>query len=649
MIASTRKIRVPTRRSYTAFGAGVLALVICCCSNEALDIDADVDAELRADADGIEQDADDISADAELDATDGDIDGDFDGDIDGDIDGDCPPPLVFVDGECLSPTCEPDTCNGHGRCDDSSGLPECTCDQGFTGSRCDSRSPNFYDRVMLVENLADPDVLEIDDDLFFMSGTQGGRTLPIYRSVDLFDFELSHHYDPTALDPEYDYCKLWAPDLSRYDGQYHIYFSAERVPQGVSCPDPDVTVTTFHATAPDDGLEFGLPEMVNPGTTYPRSRTAGGCPPEGCSRVIRIDSSIFAEGSTRWLFYVWFEAGNNISSFRLSSPGDVIHNTGPALFGSDLLPEEESINEGPDVFVRDGRYYLFFSGAYFNSQYAMFYVTAPSVEELTRRRYVRRHSRSIRGAGEALVQSHGHNTIVERRGERFNVFHQGVFDGGDLVRRDTHIQRIAFRSDGSLHTLNLVNVRWGELPGHDYSLDLVLRDGTVIGPCVSASVIGTSRSVTFGGICPSDSHQLVEKSRIAAFRVYYSNDGTWSGERSVEVAYDGISDDVFVPLPGATTREVALRWNELQTGAEYSLDVQRHDGSWVAPCDGESVIGTNVEHVYDGRCATAGLDVPLSQVQRLRICSAVDDDWAHARCGSAPFDSEVTHLDILIP
>lgn len=524
-------------------------------------------------------------------------------------------------------------------------------DGGCQGEGCDEPvAAEEFDPVLLVRDLADPDVLELAAGGWVMSGTQGGRSLPIYRSSDLESFELSHRYDPSALDPEYDYCDLWAPDLSALGAGVQLYFSAHRVAEGTACPPPaGQTVTTFQATAQGAALEFDVPKLVNEGTSFPRSRIESGCPADGCSRVIRIDSSIYDDGGERWFYYVWFEGGNNISAFRLDDPGQVVHVTGPALFGDELSAEEESINEGPDVFFRDGRYYLFFSGAFFDSQYAMYYVMAPTVAELTRERAVRRHSQAVRAASGELVESHGHNTIVESGGVFYNVYHQGVFEAGNLIRRDTYLRRLAFRDDGSLHAHNLVRLRWGSLPDHAYSLDVVLRDGTVIGPCIGAGRIGQGTSALFDGVCPSGGDRLVPKSKVAAFRLYYSDDGTWGGERSVEVAYDGFSEDLFVPLPRARTEQVALRWNELATGAQYSLDVQLEDGTWIAPCDSAAIIDSRVEHTFTGRCRSAEVDVPMTELATFRVCSAVGGNWDQATCAERAWDGVSGHLSIALP
>ncbi len=40
--------------------------------------------------------------------------------------------------DCRDDPCDPDACHGHGTCDNSTGTAECDCDTGYTGARCDS-------------------------------------------------------------------------------------------------------------------------------------------------------------------------------------------------------------------------------------------------------------------------------------------------------------------------------------------------------------------------------------------------------------------------------------------------------------------------------------------------------------------------------
>ena len=176
----------------------------------------------------------------------------------------------------------------------------------------------------------------------------------------------------------------------------------------------------------------------------------------------------------------------------------------------------------------------------------------------------------------------------------------------------------------------------------------MLRDGTVVGPCIDVNRIGSANRAVFTGVCPSAGSRMVNKGDIAAFRIFYSNNGTWGP--FVEKAYDGVSDDVFLELPGGTTPFVDLSWSEEETGAQYSIDVQRRDtGAWIAPCIGVTSVNRSLSWTYSGRCDTPGINVAISNIKTIQICSAVGGDWAHARCGSTPYDGKSMYAPIVIP
>ncbi|WP_395855945.1 family 43 glycosylhydrolase [Cystobacter fuscus] len=543
--------------------------------------------------------------------------------------------------------CSGVTCGGHGVCQDQAGSAVCVCDEGFTGTSCSTRGGNFYARSLLVSGMADPDVYKEHDDLFFLTGTGNGASVPIYETNDLSSFRLKLSYSPSAADPVYDYCMIWAPDLNKANGVYVLNFSAQRVPNGAACPASGQDVTTFTTTAPDLNLRFGVPQPINPNTTYPRTQVPASCVAEGCNRTIRIDSATYNDPSGRWFFYVWFDRGNNISSFNTSAPGVVYNHAGPALYS--LPAEEETINEAPEIFKRNGLYYLLLSTGWFNSQYSMRYIVGDSLPQLTRARALRRLSMPMRNASGALIQTHGHNTVVDRRGEYFNIFHVGAFQpAGTFTSRSTYKQRLAFKPDGSLASLNQVNVRWTRLAGYSYSLDLVLRDGTVVGPCLDVNQLGTSNKVTFNGVCPSAGSRMVNKGDIAAFRLYYSNNGVWGA--NVQTAYDGGADDVFLEPPGGTTPFVDLSWSEEETGAQYSIDVQRRDtGAWIGPCIDVNSVNRALAWSYTGRCTSPGVDVAPSNISAFRVCSAVGGDWSRARCGSTAYDGKRMDASVVIP
>ncbi|HUU01984.1 MAG TPA: clostripain-related cysteine peptidase [Myxococcota bacterium] len=49
-------------------------------------------------------------------------------------------------GDCVEDTdCQANTCNQHGSCDDSSGVPVCSCDQEYAGAHCESCAAGYQD------------------------------------------------------------------------------------------------------------------------------------------------------------------------------------------------------------------------------------------------------------------------------------------------------------------------------------------------------------------------------------------------------------------------------------------------------------------------------------------------------------------------
>jgi hypothetical protein len=91
-----------------------------------------------------------------------------------------------------------------------------------------------------------------------------------------------------------------------------------------------------------------------------------------------------------------------------------------------------------------------------------------------------------------------------------------------------------------------------------------------------------------------------------------------------------------------------VRWNELTTGMEYSLDVQRKDGTWQAPCIGAAVLGTAREHTFAGTCG-GDVSIAPTNIQAFRVCAALDGEWQSARCGTTAYDGAAGFVDVLIP
>jgi len=464
--------------------------------------------------------------------------------------GDVPDSSASQDGQtegAATGSCDGVDCSGHGTCSTSTGA--CECHEGFEGVACETLNGDYGKRVKIVEGLADPDVLKLTEERFVLSGTSEGQATDFRfrQSYDLIHWDEFKVYRPSDIDPAHRYCWMWAPAIVQEAGGIALYFSALQLGKfDGPCPPIEQTgkdVATFRAFASGDTFDFGKPEPLFPGTKGPRTYTAAGCP-ELCGNAIRIDPAVL-DGR---LYYVYFAGGNNVTSIRLSDASDQLFHTGPDIKGA-RDPDEGIINEAPEAFSRQGRLYLFFSTADFRGPYTTRYMIGNTAADLRRSLTVaHRLTTPAYGLNGKLVETHGHNSVTTWRGETFNFFHVGVFHQGNLVRRDTYRQRIVWKDDGTAVNQNAVHVSWNSLGGaYVYSFDLVLRDGSTIGPCIGSGILGKATSVTYTGVCKDANDRLVHKAEVGAFRIYASSGGGVY-HKVGEVSYDGYSDTVSLTI-----------------------------------------------------------------------------------------------------
>jgi hypothetical protein len=395
-----------------------------------------------------------------------------------------------------------------------------------------------YGRQLAVEGLADPDVYKVDDDLYFLSGTSPQDVLPIYTSTDLQTFSLLRRYDPSEHDPLHDYCRHWAPDLDKQGDDYVLHFVANRVAKGEPCPSDDSAPTIFYATAPatNDDMQFGAPHTIDGDTGHPRTYVTPGCPADGCDKAMRLDPSVYFDGSRRWMHYTWFlpEGGNVVSAYPLDAPEELFEVTRPTT------PAEEMVNEAPTLFGRDGRHYLVYSQGDFRSEYAMSYFMGAQVSDLTRERQRYSLSSPLKTHDGQLIENQGHNTVTDRHGQFYTLYHVGRFSPtGVYAGRDVYVQPLVFKADGSLHTINTVALQWGAAPRAEYSVDVQTRDGADIAACMRA---GTVSSVVFNEVCTAAGDRVVHKADIAAFRINRIVDGETVA--TTTLPYDGYTDSL---------------------------------------------------------------------------------------------------------
>ncbi len=78
----------------------------------------------------------------------------------------CAPGYHEDNGDCVEDVaCAPNSCGGHGTCDDSSGTAVCTCDSEYTGSTCDTCAAGYVlwpqDGDTCVDDPCDPDPCDV--------------------------------------------------------------------------------------------------------------------------------------------------------------------------------------------------------------------------------------------------------------------------------------------------------------------------------------------------------------------------------------------------------------------------------------------------------------------------------------------------------
>jgi hypothetical protein len=85
-------------------------------------------------------------------------------------------------------------------------------------------------------------------------------------------------------------------------------------------------------------------------------------------------------------------------------------------------------------------------------------------------------------------------------------------------------------------------------------------------------------------------------------------------------------------------KSVALTWPMKSNTATYSLDVQRADDSWIAPCVNSATIKRGLSMMFDGRCPSGtSKSVNMQTIKAFRICWAENEDWVHATCTAVPY------------
>jgi hypothetical protein len=187
-----------------------------------------------------------------------------------------------------------------------------------------------------------------------------------------------------------------------------------------------------------------------------------------------------------------------------------------------------------------------------------------------------------------------------------------------------------------------VGLSWNKVAGFTYALD-VQSEGKWI-RCRDAAVLGAASETIFDGSCPSAADKMVPFPSVTAFRLYYSNNGSWT--EFAEQPFDGTAPELAFALPDTPPASVAVRWNRKTATAEYSLDIKLADGTFYGPCINAGVIRQTLGTTFEGACVDPVRPIDVSKIREFRICWAEGGNWAAASCFGVPYNGLKAAVEI---
>jgi arabinan endo-1,5-alpha-L-arabinosidase len=265
----------------------------------------------------------------------------------------------------------------------------------------------------------DPAVIE-QDGIFYLHNTGGG--LPGKTSTDLANWgngtrAFTSNTTPWVSSEVPDARDLWAPDISFFNGQYHLYYSASSFGSNNSCMGHATRDSMASGSWTDHGSVFCSSSSSNYNAIDPNI-------------IVDIDGSV-------WLFFGSHWDG--IKAIQLDPTGMT---TMGELVDIAARPQSPRATEAPFVVRRCGYYYLFvsFDQCCNNWNGAVPYNIRVGRSESLLGPYVDKTDTPMYpdGGGTLLLgpsgswQALGHNAILFSGDKAYNIYH--AYDPGARLR-----------------------------------------------------------------------------------------------------------------------------------------------------------------------------------------------------------------------
>lgn len=212
-------------------------------------------------------------------------------------------------------------------------------------------APATYQNPVLDQDFPDPTVIRAGDGSYYVYATQGGdpiRNIQVARSGDLVNWQVAGDAMPVKPSWASRTQDFWAPDVHHVDGRYYLYYSAK----------PDAALTDQSR-----GLCLAVATADRPEGPF----VDKGEPLQCGEGFVNIDPFAFDDPATGKKLLYWGSgfgpikvqelAEDRISFAPGSKPIDLV-----SVIKTEDAAEYRRLVEGAWVILRNGWYYLFFSG-----------------------------------------------------------------------------------------------------------------------------------------------------------------------------------------------------------------------------------------------------------------------------------------------
>ncbi len=295
----------------------------------------------------------------------------------------------------------------------------------------------FYQNPLNVNNIGDPFILPAGGK-YYAFATGGGVGFNVWTSEDLKTFGSKKKALLRVSWANGDY---WAPEVYEYQGKYVMLFSARRMQ--------------------DKSLRLGIAFADEPQGLYKDPLDAPLLDPG----YAVIDASLFVdEDGTPYLYYARDCSENVVGLIHqsdiyvvqlaqdlLSTVGEPVKLTAPEQ-PWETGGSEWRWNEGPVVVKHAGKYYLFYSGNYFEDKA---YDVGVAVSESPTGPFVKAETNPlltyVEDKGEVVISGPGHNSFFTVGEELFTAYHTHTYPTVPSGNRQLNYDRAGFHNDGTAY------------------------------------------------------------------------------------------------------------------------------------------------------------------------------------------------------